>query len=127
LPTPPTSDAERVAHLVLMALLPALADGDHPAFGAALTEIQRINGRWFASQQGGCFAAGPTADLVEKLLSWGATGVGQSSWGPAVYAIEPNPASASALARRVRDSSPGSRVFECSFTKTGARTWDPSP
>jgi beta-ribofuranosylaminobenzene 5'-phosphate synthase len=127
LPTPPTSDAERVAHLVLMALLPALADGDHPAFGAALTEIQRINGRWFASQQGGCFAAGPTAGFVERLLSWGATGVGQSSWGPAVYAIEPDPASASALARRVRDSSPGTSVFECSFTKTGARTWDPSP
>jgi len=37
LPTPPEHDAERVAHLVLMALLPALADADLATFGATLS------------------------------------------------------------------------------------------
>src|SRR2546425_4555374 len=34
----------RVAHLVLMQLLPAVAVADLAAFGAALTEVQRIAG-----------------------------------------------------------------------------------
>ena len=72
----------RVAHLVLMALLPALAEGDLAAFGAALTAIQAINGRWFAPVQGGTFAPGPSEELVRRMTEWGAAGVGQSSWGP---------------------------------------------
>ena len=42
-------EVEKVAHLVLMLMLPALADGDLRAFGSALTEVQQITGRWFAS------------------------------------------------------------------------------
>ena len=54
----PSSDVEHVAHLVLMALLPAVADADIDTFGAALTEIQEVTGRWFAAVQGGTFAPG---------------------------------------------------------------------
>src|SRR5205823_14658922 len=46
LPSPEARDVERVAHLVLMQLLPALAEADLAAFGAALGEIQHITGRW---------------------------------------------------------------------------------
>ena len=70
-----------------MALLPAVADGDIDAFGAALTQIQEITGRWFAPVQGGTFAPGPSEALVRRMREWGASGVGQSSWGPAVYGI----------------------------------------
>ena len=83
---------ERVAHLVLMQLLPALADGDLTAFGAALTEVQQITGGWFAAAQGGAFASGPTRELVERMTEFGAAGVGQSSWGPTVYGLVPRPA-----------------------------------
>ena len=54
---------ERVAHLVLMQLLPALVEDDLRSFGAALTEVQRVTGAWFASQQGGIFAPGPFRDV----------------------------------------------------------------
>src|SRR5207245_2243326 len=67
LPPPPAREVERVAHLVLMQLLPALADADLPAFGAALAEVQRITGGWFAPVQGGVFAPGETAQLVARL------------------------------------------------------------
>src|SRR2546425_7117106 len=77
----------RVAHLVLMQLLPAVAVADLAAFGAALTEVQRITGGWFAPAQGGVFAPGETGDLVERLREAGASGGGQSSWGPAVNGI----------------------------------------
>src|SRR5262249_31304709 len=64
LPPPPERDVERVAHLVLMGMLPALADDDIGSFGSALTEIQIITGRWFATAQGGTFASGQSGDLV---------------------------------------------------------------
>lgn len=110
LPVPNGHDVERVAYLVLMAMLPALAEGDVGAFGAALTEVQEINGRWFAHAQGGTFAPGPSAELVRCMREWGAAGVGQSSWGPAVYAIVDGDAPARALADRVRSTLDGKGV-----------------
>jgi beta-RFAP synthase len=124
LPTPADREVERVSHLVLMQLLPALVEGDLPSFGAALSEIQRITGAWFASQQGGVFAPGATEELIGKMHSWGALGVGQSSWGPAAYGLVGNEQEASTLGRRVRQSlGSGGQVFEGRFAATGARTW----
>jgi beta-RFAP synthase len=104
LPAPDAREVEQVAHLVLMQLLPALAEGDLMGFGTALGEVQRITGGWFAPAQGGVFAPGATRELVERLREWGAVGVGQSSWGPAVYGIVGDAAAARALAGRVRDA-----------------------
>lgn len=124
LPPPPASDVERVAHRVLMALLPAVADGDIARFGAALSEIQTITGRWFATAQGGVFASGPSAEMVRRMAEWGASGVGQSSWGPAVYGIVDGEADGRRLADRVREAmGPGSLVFEGPFRSDGARVW----
>jgi beta-RFAP synthase len=124
MPPPPERDAERVAHLVLMALLPAVADADLATFGAALSAIQAINGRWFAPVQGGTFAPGPSEELVRSMADWGASGVGQSSWGPAVYGIVDGEQAGLTLAERVRDvlGATGS-VYEGPFRTGGARVW----
>ena len=122
LPVPAEREVERVSHLVLMAMLPALADGDIATFGAALTEVQEINGRWFSSVQGGPFAPGASAVLVKRMREWGAPGVGQSSWGPAVYAVVEGEAGARDLSRRVQDAmGPGGAVYTGAFPTTGAR------
>ena len=64
------------------------AGGSRPArVRRGLTEIQRITGAWFAPEQGGVFAPGPSETLVRRMAEWGAAGVGQSSWGPAVYGL----------------------------------------
>lgn len=124
LPAPPERDVERVAHIVLMSLLPALADADLPGFGRALTEVQEITGQWFASVQGGTFAPGGSADLVRRLREWGASGVGQSSWGPAVYGIVEGLEAAERLAGRVVDYMGSSAlVFASPFRSDGARVW----
>ena len=122
LPKPSEHDVELVSHLVLMGLLPALADADLPQFGAALTEIQQITGRWFAPAQGGTFAPGASRELVSHLASLGALGVGQSSWGPTVYGIvDGADVSAHLVARlRVMLGSSG-QVFEGAFRDEGAR------
>jgi beta-RFAP synthase len=124
LPQPAERDVERVAHLVLMALLPALADGDLGGFGAALTQIQEITGRWFAAVQGSTFAPGPSEGLVRRMAEWGASGVGQSSWGPTVYGIVEGDDAARRLADRVRDVLQGKgRVYDGPFRDEGARVW----
>ena len=125
LPAPPERDVERVAHIVLMALLPALADADLAGFGRALSEVQEITGRWFASVQGGTFAPGASADLVRRLSEWGASGVGQSSWGPAVYGIVEGDEAGRALADRAREAH-GLVRDRCSKGRSdpdGARVW----
>lgn len=121
LPPPAEREVEQVAHLVLMQMLPALADADLTDFGAALTEVQRITGSWFATAQGGAFAPGPTAELVRKLAEFGATGVGQSSWGPTAYGIVPHPDAGRDLAQRARAwLGPSGVVLETGFAQRGA-------
>ncbi len=125
LPTPPPGEVERVSHLVLMQLLPALVEADLLSFGSALSEVQRITGGWFAGQQGGIFAPGPAEQLVARMAAWGAAGVGQSSWGPAVYGVVEGGTAAAELAQRVRQTMPaGGRVFEGGFAADGARIWE---
>ncbi len=124
LPLPAEREVERVAHLVLMQLLPALAEADLAAFGAALSEVQRVTGAWFAAAQGGAFAPGGSEHLVRRLAQWGALGVGQSSWGPAVYGLAGDEALASALAARaLREMGNGGQVFAGGFAGGGARVW----
>jgi len=126
LPPPPDGEVEHIAHLVLMVLLPALAERDLATFGRALTSIQRITGQWFAPVQGGAFAPGPSAELVRRMGEWGAAGVGQSSWGPAVYGIVDGEDAGARLADRVRDALDrcgGGAVYEGQFRAEGARVW----
>lgn len=124
LPAPPEAEVERVAHVVLMALLPSLADGDLESFGSALSRVQEITGRWFAAVQGSTFAPGPSEALVRGMGEWGACGVGQSSWGPTVYGIVRGDAAAKALADNVRQMlGPAGTVHEGPFRTEGARVW----
>jgi len=122
LPPPPLREVEHVAHLVLMSLLPALVEGDLEAFGEAISTIQQINGSWFAPAQGGTFASGATTELINNMREWGAAGVGQSSWGPAVYAITQGDDRAAELASHARITLNGSgMVYVNQFARTGAR------
>jgi beta-RFAP synthase len=124
LPPPAERDVERVSHLVLMGMLPALADADLTSFGAALTAIQTITGQWWAPAQGGTFASGQSEELVRRMAEWGAAGVGQSSWGPAVYGIVDGEDAGSRLADRVRGvMGAAGPVYVGPFRPEGARVW----
>jgi len=79
--------ADEIATVVTRRVLPALATDDHEAFGAAVAEVGRLNGAWYADQQGGVYR--PPVGRVVSVLSDSAAiaGAGQSSWGPAVYGV----------------------------------------
>ena len=124
LPSIPQREVEQMAHLVLMALLPGLVDGDLAKFGATLNAMQEMMGRWFAPVQGGMFASGPSEPLVRRMVEWGAAGAGQSSWGPAVYGIVDGELEGHRLAERVRTAlGPEPAVYEGPFATDGARVW----
>jgi beta-RFAP synthase len=85
LPDMPPTHTDRLCRLVLLDLLPAVAEADLGAFGTALGQIQQLVGEAFAPVQGGCFARPETAALAHTMTDLGLKGVGQSSWGPALY------------------------------------------
>ncbi|MHB9285497.1 beta-ribofuranosylaminobenzene 5'-phosphate synthase family protein [Halobacteriales archaeon Cl-PHB] len=79
--------ADEIAALVTRRLLPAAAEGDWRTFGAAAARLGRLNGAWYADEQGGVYRP-PAGRLVETLGDSPAiAGAGQSSWGPTVYGI----------------------------------------
>jgi beta-RFAP synthase len=85
-------------------MLPALERRDCSAFGDAVYRYGRLAGECFAAVQGGPFASRDIARLVEAIRSRGVPGVGQSSWGPTVFAICPSEVDAHALSDWIRQS-----------------------
>jgi beta-ribofuranosylaminobenzene 5'-phosphate synthase len=58
------------------------------------------------------------------MTTWGAAGVGQSSWGPAVYGIVQGDEAGSSLAARVKEWLGGrGSVVVGPFREEGARVW----
>lgn len=98
LPPMPRATAAHLSHLVLMQAAPAVAEEDLASFGAAIAEIQEIVGAHFAAAQGGSAWSSPAVGrIVERLREGGATGQGQSSWGPTGFAFVECEKDASAL------------------------------
>jgi beta-RFAP synthase len=122
LPPPPAELVWRISHLVLLGVLPAVAERDLASFGRALTELQRLVGECFAPVQGGTYAGPESAELVRRLSEAGTAGVGQSSWGPTVYAVVEGEGAATELAARAAEWMTGrGRAFATGFDNRGAR------
>jgi len=79
---------EALCRLVLLGMLPALVEGNLDTFGEALYDFNRRVGEMFRPWQGDIYAHARTAELVRLLRSkCGVRGVGQSSWGPTLFAV----------------------------------------
>lgn len=120
LPAVPVEVTDRLAGEALTHLLPAAAEADFGEFAAALHRFNRLAGECFAAAQGGPFLR---PDLVELLQGCGLEGVGQSSWGPTVFAPLPDPASAEHLASRLRGETAAGDcdIFVAAMDNAGAR------
>ncbi len=68
-------------------MLPAIDRGDCQLFGEAVYRFGRLAGECFSAAQGGPFANVEIGRLVESIREFGIPGVGQSSWGPTVFAV----------------------------------------
>ncbi|HEY3391806.1 MAG TPA: hypothetical protein VGK58_03810 [Lacipirellulaceae bacterium] len=84
-------------------ILPAAERAECQGFGDAVYRFGRLAGECFAAVQGGPFASAEIARLVDAIRDRGVLGVGQSSWGPTVFAICCSQVEADALSEWLRD------------------------
>lgn len=94
---------ERLTRIALLGMIPALVAEDLPAFGEAVHEFNRLAGEPFAAAQGGPYAGTEVEELIATLRQMGLHGVGQSSWGPSVFAIVGDEAEARAVSLAIRN------------------------
>ena len=80
-------ETDALCRIVLLGLLPALVERDLRSFGEALHEFNRRAGLPFAEAQGGIYASPAATEIHDWLRARGFGGVGQSSWGPTLFAI----------------------------------------
>ena len=116
--------ADEISRVVTDRLLPAVAEGDHDRFGAAVSEVGRLNGAWYTNEQGGIYRP-PLGDVIEAMSASPVfSGVGQSSWGPTIYGVTTAERSEDG-ARAARDaldaSGLGGETFVCRPANAGAR------
>ncbi len=97
----PPGITDALCRLVLLGMVPALHSRDAAAFGEALFDFNQRVGEAFAAVQGGIYSSPWTARRVDWLRSQGVRGVGQSSWGPTVFAVLDDPDRADWLARQL--------------------------
>ena len=83
-------------------LIPAATEGQFDRFSESLYRYGHAAGMCFAARQGGPFASPRVAQLIETIRSLKVRGVGQSSWGPTVFAVLPSEAAADDLVARLR-------------------------
>jgi beta-RFAP synthase len=93
---------ERLCQLLLQGMLPALREGDLPTFGEALFEFNRRVGEAFRPVQGGIYSHPENARIVSFLRKQQVRGVGQSSWGPALFAVCASEDEAQNLSRQLQ-------------------------
>jgi beta-RFAP synthase len=75
-------------------LLPAAQHADFDDFSESLYRFNRAAGECYAPYQSGPYASPRLAALVEEVRAAGVRGVGQSSWGPTLFALLPDQHSA---------------------------------
>jgi beta-ribofuranosylaminobenzene 5'-phosphate synthase len=97
LPAVPEAITHRLVANVEGEMIPALEKKDVMTFGEAVYKYGRLAGECFSAVQGGPFASSQVSDMIAAIRDFGVPGVGQSSWGPSVFAITADDAAAAEL------------------------------
>jgi beta-ribofuranosylaminobenzene 5'-phosphate synthase len=118
LPPMPSAVTDALAREALLELLPAAQTGDFDRFSKSLYEFGHRAGNCFKSLQGGPYRGPRAARLVEEVRDLGIEGVGQSSWGPTVFALAPDEATA---ARTIQRLNALARMQDVQVTVAGAQ------
>ncbi len=81
-----SKDIEKeLKHTLLSKIIPGIITKNIIVFGEGVIRIQELIGKVFSPYQEGIYSTTETSKLIEILKQSGATGTGQSSWGPLAY------------------------------------------
>jgi predicted sugar kinase len=121
---PPVSKemTARLERILNDELLPATKNSDYERFGDAVYRYGRLAGECFAPCQGGPYASPVLMEIVRWLREHSVPGVGQSSWGPTMFALQPDMASAQRLVEELNEWQDGAFDLQiCSVDNQGMR------
>jgi len=97
-PHVPQEVRSRLAHLACEELVPAAKQAEFGRFSDALYEYGYLSGSCFSECQGGPYRGELLTRIVRQVRARGVMGVGQSSWGPTLFALLPDQDAAEELA-----------------------------
>lgn len=99
----PTTESERneMIDIVRRQMIPGVLQDDYDLFASGIYEFGRRSGMMFSSIQHGAFNGPIVKSLVNEIRDFGIDAVGQSSWGPCVFAIARNDQQAQQLVNRL--------------------------
>lgn len=108
------------SHVLFTELVPSLIERRFDKFSHALARFQETVGKMFSEYQGGVFAS-YSQRAVELLKSLGILGVGQSSWGPAIYGLVDSHEKAVEVSSKITRDLEGATVIIARPQNTGAK------
>ncbi len=113
---------DRLRTLAYDTVVPAVRDADFDTFALSISDFNRLAGEPFHDDQGGPYAGAEVACVIDELMEMGAVGVGQSSWGPTVFAMCRDADEAERMASKARARfSSATEVTVTAANNTGAR------
>lgn len=83
----PKALSERLRNEIQQEILPAVREHQFDRFARAVFRFGELAGSCFAAVQGGAYHGQDLIQRVDWLRSLGIEGVGQSSWGPTLFAL----------------------------------------
>jgi beta-RFAP synthase len=110
LPPVPEAVTRRLWGIVESQMAPAARRGDLAALGESIYQFGREAGLCFAPRQGGPFAGPRLEAWVATIRRLGILGVGQSSWGPTLFALLPDQTAAEKFLDDFRRLHPGEEI-----------------
>lgn len=113
LPPVPIETTQKLRSVVERRILPAVRGSDFDGFSTALFDYGYMAGMCFSAVQGGPFASKKLERLVETIRSLGVQGVGQSSWGPTLYALAAHQSAAERLVEQLSAATGGQALNLC--------------
>ena len=106
--------SKQLHYLAEQEILPAAQNHDAERFDESVYQYGLIAGNCFTPVQGGPFASEQIAQRIRLLRQMGVSGVGQSSWGPMIFAMIRNQPAEELIARLSRHE----QFANCDFTVT---------
>lgn len=113
---------QRLQELLYSEIAVSVREADYECFGTAVSEFGAKVGEQFAAIQGGNYRTPQATAIVHQLQEWGVHGVGQSSWGPTLFAFMPTQEDAERLVERCE----GTDCFNKCTTKIVRAKNDPA-
>ncbi|MCD6506171.1 hypothetical protein J7M22_06055 [Candidatus Poribacteria bacterium] len=102
----PLCEVEKLSHIILMEMLPALIERDLDRFGDSIDRIQEVGWKRIEVEA----QEEVVRETMRFLKREGALGVGLSSWGPTLYAVSRDPESLFEKTEKFLGSLPGEGI-----------------